>query len=260
MFAPRTLVICFATIFAPLVLTAAAAATADDELRQVDVTQRWAGKNPDASRRELAPESGVISDAATWEKLWKAWHGEKAVPQVDFEKELVLVGTAPGPNLIMMQPMIDRQGDVRFSVGATRMAGPGFGYNLLKIRRAGVRSVNDTKLPGDSDPNGGADRATKAEESITVTVVGTLRTGIFAIGGETTGTTITAKGITWELDFGDQAKFRRMAESLNEKQVVVRGSLERRSGVEIKQRWIVHVSDLEAAALNRPNPDEAARQ
>ena len=31
-------------------------------------------------------------------------------------------------------------------------------------------------------------------EFITVTVVGTLRTGIVSIGGETTGTTITAKG------------------------------------------------------------------
>jgi uncharacterized membrane protein len=35
----------------------------------------------------------------------------------------------------------------------------------------------------------------QTQESITVTVVGTLRTGIVAIGGETTGTTITAKGI-----------------------------------------------------------------
>ena len=42
-----------------------------------------------------------------------------------------------------------------------------------------------------------ADKEPAAEDSITVTVVGTLRTGIFAIGGETTGTTITAKGITY---------------------------------------------------------------
>ena len=47
-----------------------------------------------------------------------------------------------------------------------------------------------------------ADKKPAAEDSIRVTVVGTLRTGIIAIGGETTGTTITAKGITWELEFG----------------------------------------------------------
>jgi hypothetical protein len=83
-----------------------------------------------------------------------------------------------------------------------------------------------------------------AEESITVNVVGTLRTSIFVIGGETTGTTITAKGITWELDFGRNAAFRTAAEKLNGTKVIVQGSLERRRGVEIKERWIVTVTGL----------------
>src|SRR4051794_29529553 len=81
--------------------------------------------------------------------------------------------------------------------------------------------------------------ADQQQESITVTVVGTLRTGIIAIGGETTGTTITAKGIKWELDFGKNADLRAAAEKLNGKQVTVTGILERLPGVEIKERWIV---------------------
>ena len=84
------------------------------------------------------------------------------------------------------------------------------------------------------------------EDSITVKIIGTLRTRIVAIGGETTGTTITAKNITWELDFGQKAQFRKAAETLDGKKVVVEGSLEKRRGVEIKERWIVHVSDLKA--------------
>jgi hypothetical protein len=83
-----------------------------------------------------------------------------------------------------------------------------------------------------------------ADESINVTVVGTLRTGIVAIGGETTGTTITAKGIRWELDFGKNAELRAAAEKLNGKQVTVSGTLQRRAGVEIKERWIVTVMSL----------------
>jgi hypothetical protein len=55
------------------------------------------------------------------------------------------------------------------------------------------------------------------DESINVTVVGTLRTGIVAIGGETTGTTITSKGIKWELDFGKNTELRAAAEKLNGK-------------------------------------------
>jgi hypothetical protein len=82
------------------------------------------------------------------------------------------------------------------------------------------------------------------EESISVTVVGTLRTGIVAIGGETTGTTITAKGIRWELDLGKNPELRTVAEKLNGKQVTVTGILERRPGVEIKERWIVTAASL----------------
>lgn len=89
-----------------------------------------------------------------------------------------------------------------------------------------------------------ADKQPAAEDSITVKVLGTLRTGIVAIGGETTGTTITSKGITWELDFGKFATFRKITEKLNGKKVIVRGSLERRKGVEIEQRWIVKVTSL----------------
>jgi len=85
---------------------------------------------------------------------------------------------------------------------------------------------------------------TPTEESIAVTVVGTLRTGVVAIGGETTGTTITAKGIKWELDLGKSPELPAAAEKLNGKQVTVAGTLERRSGVEVKERWIVTVTSL----------------
>lgn len=84
------------------------------------------------------------------------------------------------------------------------------------------------------------------EDSITVTALGTLRTGVVAIGGKTTGTTITAKGITWELDFGKSGELRAAAATLDGKKVIVQGSLERRAGVQIKHRWIVTVTGLQA--------------
>ena len=92
-----------------------------------------------------------------------------------------------------------------------------------------------------------AEKKPAAKDSIRVTVTGTLRTGIFAIGGETTGATITARGITWGLEFGTSAALRKTAQKLNGKQVLVQGSLERRKGVEIKERWIVTVTQLQAA-------------
>jgi hypothetical protein len=85
------------------------------------------------------------------------------------------------------------------------------------------------------------------EDSINVAVIGTLRTGVVAIGGETTGTTITAKGITWELDLGKNGEFVEAAKNFSGKKVVVQGSLVRRPGVEVKERWIVAVTGLQAS-------------
>lgn len=198
--------------------------------------QAWSGKIAQDDLLKLAPKSGFITDAKSFEKLWEAWRPDEELPEVDFDKQLVLVGTVGGPNLIIMNPKLNENGDLTFIVGGTKIGGPGFGYKLMVFSREGVKSVNGT--PIDAPP---------AKESIRVNIIGTLKTGVFAIGGETTGTMITANGITWELDFGDNDKLRESVSSLNGKQVRVSGTLERKSGVEIKERWIVTVARLKAA-------------
>ena len=85
------------------------------------------------------------------------------------------------------------------------------------------------------------------DDSIEVVVRGTLRTGIMAVGGETTGTTVTARGATWELDLRGRPEWKARAESLHGRRVVVTGTLEVRPGVERRQRSIVTVKTLEAA-------------
>jgi hypothetical protein len=90
--------------------------------------------------------------------------------------------------------------------------------------------------------------AQSVEESISVTVVGTLRTGIVAIGGETTGTMITAKGIKWELEFGKNVELRKTAEKLDGKLVTVSGTLGRHAGIEVKERWIVTAASIKEAS------------
>lgn len=216
----------------------------------VEPTGTWSGKIKDESRRKVAPQSGFIADAESWKKLWTTWRPGEEMPKVDFDKELVLVGAVSGPNLVIMRPTIGDNGDVRFVVGGTKMAGPGFGYKLIKVSRDGVKAVNGNVVT--------AVKPT-AEDSITVTIVGTLRTGTVAIGGETTGTTITAKGITWELDFGNHTALRNATEKWQGKQVIVQGSLERRRGVEIRERWIVTVTGLQsiggAGLGGNPKPD-----
>jgi hypothetical protein len=129
----------------------------------------WAGQLKDEALRKLAPAAGFIADADAWKKLWTAWRPDEELPEVDFARDLILVGTVPGPNLVMMRPTIDEHGDVKYVVGGAKIGGPGFGYKLIQISREGVKRVNGRPLAGGADAD---------EESITVTVVGTLKTDI----------------------------------------------------------------------------------
>ena len=87
---------------------------------------------------------------------------------------------------------------------------------------------------------------TNGEDYIKVEVQGKL-SRVFAIGGETTGYQIAAKGINWELDFGGNKKSMTMANALDGKQVVVKGQLYSKQGVEIRLRRIVKVESFQAS-------------
>jgi hypothetical protein len=76
-------------------------------------------------------------------------------------------------------------------------------------------------------------------EAIDVKMRGVLKTGVMAIGAETTGVTITAGGATWELELDERQS--ETAASLAGKPVTVEGSLRYRRGVEVKRRAIVKV-------------------
>ena len=85
-------------------------------------------------------------------------------------------------------------------------------------------------------------------EYITVEIKGRLRTGVAAIGGETTGVTVAASSLTFELYFGENAELLEAAKRLNGQTVLVNGRLEGRRGIEIPLRQIVTVESLESAS------------
>ncbi len=95
-----------------------------------------------AALRGKAPANHVIADQQSWAELWKAWRGDEPVPEVDFRTEIVIVYTCYGPNY--MQVWLERDGSgnvkcVRSTV--TGLAGPSFGYVMLRVNRAGIKSV-----------------------------------------------------------------------------------------------------------------------
>ncbi|MFP4055041.1 MAG: YbhB/YbcL family Raf kinase inhibitor-like protein [Phycisphaerae bacterium] len=105
------------------------------------------GKVKDDKLRKLAPESGFIADAETLKKLLKAWDADKADWTTDFTSNVVLVGTADGPNVVHLITRKDDDGKLKVMAAGSRMAGPGFGWAMKVVSREGVKTVNGKKLP-----------------------------------------------------------------------------------------------------------------
>ena len=83
------------------------------------------------------------------------------------------------------------------------------------------------------------------DRPMAIQLSGTLRTGIVAIGGETTGTVLSTASGDFELDLAENQALLQQIETWDGKPVQVIGMLERRAGVEIRERWIVKVSQIE---------------
>ncbi len=88
--------------------------------------------------------------------------------------------------------------------------------------------------------------AAPAHAAIHVECRGRLRHGLVAIGGETTGTTITMDRLVWELNLQSDA-LRKLASEHHKEVVLVTGSLRRVRGTAVAARWIVDVEKLSLA-------------
>lgn len=84
--------------------------------------------------------------------------------------------------------------------------------------------------------------------SIRVDMFGVVRTGVMAVGGESTGTTLAALGFTWELDLGGNQAFADLAREQNGKELNVVGTLTVKQGIERGRRVIVAVKELRPVA------------
>ena len=77
-----------------------------------------------------------------------------------------------------------------------------------------------------------------------VEIKGIIQTNMAAIGGETTGAVIKVGDLSWDLDLGKNRVFQELAERLNGKTVLIKGTLMRIKGIEIGERVVVAVESL----------------
>ena len=215
-----------------------------DELKPI---RQWKGLHPDLALKDLCPENSLITDSEQLKKIWQLWRPDEDVPKIDFQSDGILVATVRGPNQMLINGLKVENGDLQFTTGSTRMAGPGFGYLLIQIPRTGIKSVIGIPV----EPATTGNQTTK--DSIEVVVVGKIQTGVMAIGGESTGTTITANNITWELDLQNDEQLLEAVNTIGQTFAQVKGRLTKKAGVEIRERWIVLVDSIVVVAGAAPD-------
>jgi hypothetical protein len=134
------------TVVAALVVLAVPpllAPAARAEKKAVKLIKEWKGSVADADLARDAP--GYVADAGSLEKLWKKWCIEGQAPEVDFQKEIVVVSTTVGGRLTL-SARLDGKGNLEVLGAATSDFRPGFRYVIATVPRAGVKAVNGKEL------------------------------------------------------------------------------------------------------------------
>jgi hypothetical protein len=127
-------------------LSLALACLADAAPTPVKATNTWKGSVEDEKLKNEMPENGVIVNAKDWEKLVKTWKVADKVPEVNFEKELIVIATSVGSRL-QLGASLDEKGDLKALGFGTSDIRPGFRYAIISVPREGVKTVNGKPLP-----------------------------------------------------------------------------------------------------------------
>lgn len=149
MFCVRAILLGMVTFALVIVCQPTVADEKKEEKKVVDKKEapanQWTGSVADESLMEKAPKDGVIVSKKALEDLWKAWKVSEKAPDIDFTKELVVVGTTKGSR-IGGKPIV-KDGDLKVAFFATRDLREGFRYIIVSVSREGVKTVNGKELP-----------------------------------------------------------------------------------------------------------------
>jgi hypothetical protein len=107
--------------------------------------KEWAGILKDPALEKQKPASGIISSADEFTKLWKAWQGDKKLPEIDFKKQVVFVATSPRGSVRAFH-VINNKGDVEVFVGLNNGIIDQCSFGLLAMDREGVKSIQGKPL------------------------------------------------------------------------------------------------------------------
>ena len=130
------------TLAVVLLLAGVAAA----EPMKITPNRNWVAVNRDEKLKAKAPKNNLITDAKTFETVWKAWRKDEKVPEVDFKKEFAFVAICLTKRESPVPRAALRNGDLGVSWDAARRGRRGWGYAILTFDRKGVKKVNGKEL------------------------------------------------------------------------------------------------------------------
>jgi hypothetical protein len=134
-----------------LALIVGAADAQKDKAKDTEIKpdREWVGSATDNNLAKEAPKDGIITEAKTFEKLWKAWRKDEKAPSIDFSKRLVVVTLSTGgPNKPKTRALLSPDGNLKIMATAARKGGAGFGYALGVYRKKEVKKVNGKDVAG----------------------------------------------------------------------------------------------------------------
>jgi hypothetical protein len=108
--------------------------------------QHWGGIVNDMEKQSAAPKAGFLTTQEAFEKLWNTWGLKEKAPMVDFNKQIVFVQLASGPNSLGTTYSLDKDGNLTAVSAQTLKAGPGFGFGIDVLERAGIKSYQGKPL------------------------------------------------------------------------------------------------------------------
>jgi len=135
-----TLILFFAFCIALIVLMGTSSpAHAESTIKP---SKEWTGQLEDGGLEKLKPTDGLLTTKDEFAKLWAAWMGKKQLPEIDFDKELIIVASSSAVRVFGIH-IIDKNGDAtptaRFEMDK---GSKGFTFAIAVFKREGIKTIN----------------------------------------------------------------------------------------------------------------------
>jgi RNA polymerase sigma factor (sigma-70 family) len=104
-------------------------------------TKEWAGRLADGELEKEMPVDGFITTKEDFAKLWGAWMGKEKLPEINFDKELVLVATFSKGRVFEILLIVGK-GDAKAVVGRKAEEVQGFTFLIAVFNREGIKTID----------------------------------------------------------------------------------------------------------------------